>query len=132
MTLVVTNEGEEQMLRKIVAGGVNLHLYTNDITPAAAHTLATYTEATGGGYAEKALAAGTWGFTPGNPSSMTYPEQEFVFNGTATITLYGYFVTDEVTGILLFAERFTNGPYTMANDGDTTKVTPNFTLNSLA
>jgi hypothetical protein len=42
--------------------------------------------------------------------------------------VYGYFVVQTTSGILLWAERFSDGPYPIANNGDQIKVTPRFEL----
>lgn len=36
-------------------------------------------------------------------------------------------VAEASSGILIAAERFTNGPYTPANNGDQIKITPTLT-----
>ncbi len=128
MALLVPNVGEEEMLKRIVGeatGDLTLHLYSSATTPAEGDTEATYTEVSGFGYAEKVLD-GVWSITPGEPTEATYPEYEFILtSGTATIE--GYYVTDSGT-ILLWAEKFTDGPYTIPAGGGSIFITPKIQL----
>jgi len=130
MPLLVPNAAEEVMLQNILNNVApqngRLKLYTNNITPAETDTEATYTEAAGFGYASILLAAGSWTITPGAPTQAAYPEQTFTFSG-ALGNVYGYFVVQDTSGKILFAERFSTGPFLIANAGDQIKVTMQFT-----
>jgi len=42
--------------------------------------------------------------------------------------VYGYYVTDNSSLILLWAELFTGGPFVVPSAGGTIQVTPGFTL----
>ena len=42
--------------------------------------------------------------------------------------MYGYYLTQVTSGLLVWAETFTDGPYTITNNGDTIKITLNFTM----
>jgi len=130
MSLLVPNVGEDVMLQNILNKTApqngRLKLYTNNITPAETDVTATYTEAAGFGYADILLSPASWTITPGGPTSAAYPEQTFTFTG-ALGNVYGYFVPQTTSTILLFAERFTTGPFLIANSGDQIKVTPQFT-----
>lgn len=131
MPLVVPNVGEGNALRAWIASGKTLRLFTNNITPGEADTAATYTEAAGNGYAALALTGGTgggaWTVTEGAPSSASYPQQTFTFTG-ALGNVYGYYVTETTGGALCWAERFSDGPYNIANNGDQIKITPTITF----
>lgn len=126
-TLVVPNVGEDLALKALLnhTAGVNqtLKLYTSNTTPAETDTAATFTEAAGNGYAAINLTGSSWVFTPGAPSQAAYAEQTFTFTG-ALGNVYGYFVVQQGTGTLLWAERFTGAPFNIANNGDQIKVTP--------
>jgi hypothetical protein len=131
MPLRIPNVGEERllgfMLGKTTLEAFRLKLYTNNITPGETDVAGTYTECTLGGYAAIDLTAASWTITQGAPTSAAYPQQTFTFTaGTASV--YGYFVVGAVSGTLLFAERFTSGPYSITQNGDQIRVTPNFTL----
>jgi hypothetical protein len=130
LALLVPNAAEDVMLQNILnktaPQNQTLKLFTNNITPAETDTEATYTEAAGSGYAAVGLTGASWTITPGNPSSAAAAEQTFNFTG-ALGNVYGYFVVQAVSGKIMWAERFTNGPYNIQNNGDQIKVTPQFT-----
>lgn len=130
MALLVPDQGEkialEALLNKTAPQDLDLCLYTNNKTPAEADTEAGYTEAAGFGYALVQLLASNWTVTTGAPSSAAYPEQVFTFTG-ALGNVYGYFLKQRTSGKLVYAERFTNGPYNVQNNGDQVKVTPTIT-----
>lgn len=56
----------------------------------------------------------------------SYPEQTFTFTG-ALGTVYGYFMTQLSSGLLFVAEKFGTSA-TVANNGDTIKVTPTISV----
>jgi hypothetical protein len=131
MTLVVPNSAEililEYILNKGVPTELDIKLYTNDVTPAETDTVATYTEATGSGYTEQQLTPGSWSISPGNPTTSEHTQVSFTFTGALGL-VYGYFVVRRGTGELMWAERFTNGPYNIAQSGDEIRVTPRLNL----
>lgn len=109
--------GEDQVLR----------LFVNDYTPVEGSVAGSFTEMSTQGYASKALAGGSWVVTPGNPSSAAYAQQTWTFDGTGGATVvYGYYVVQDTSGLLMCAERFATPP-TIANTGDQLKVTPTIT-----
>lgn len=130
MALLVTNGGEAIALSYLVnkvttPENLVLCLYKNDITPSEADVIGTYTEATFTGYANKTLTGATWAVTPGDPTVATYPEQIFTSSlGQTSQNIYGYYLKRLGSGDLVYAERFSNGPYPIANNGDIIKVTP--------
>jgi hypothetical protein len=86
MALLVPNNGEGDALQyyvnKATPENLILKLFTSNTTPGETDTAATYTEATGNGYAAITLAGATWGGpSEGAPSSIAYPEQTFTFTG---------------------------------------------------
>jgi hypothetical protein len=111
------------------AGGNNLtlKLFTNDVTPLDTDTAATYTEASGGGYAAKTLTNGSWTIA-GDPKTASYAEQTFTFTGALSggATVYGYYVVD-ADNKLKWAERLPVAQ-TPATSGDEIKPTPKFKL----
>ncbi len=71
-------------------------------------------------------AVGTVGSTAGVfyvPTAIAYAAQTFTFTG-ALGNVYGYFLKRLSGGELMIAERFSDGPYNIANNGDTIVVTP--------
>lgn len=105
-------------------GNLTLRLFTNDVTPAAASTSSTFTEAAGGGYAAITLTAGSWTVSElaGIPQAL-YAQQLFNFTDALTggASVYGYFITD-ADGDLITAERRTVAVTPLA--GDTLAITP--------
>ena len=142
MALKVPTASEITILKVILnvlpAEDLVVRLYTNDVTPGDADTAASYVEASGGGYAPKTLTPADWTFsTTGDGKGQgEQPVQEWVFTGPldGNASIYGYFVTHATSGTLLWAERdpevATKGAFTPANNGDTYRITPKFTLAS--
>lgn len=132
MTILVPNTGEVialQYLTNKVATPENLtyRLFATNVTPAETDVAGTYTEATGGGYAAKALVGANWTVTGGAPSSAAYAQQTWTFTGalTTNATVYGYFVTRAASLDLVLAETFAS--FTPANNGDQILLTPQIT-----
>lgn len=127
MPLLVPNNGEGDalayMVNKAAPQDLVLRLFTNNITPAETDVAATYTEATGFGYAAITLTGATWTVTEGAPGNASYPQQTFTFTG-ALGNVYGYYLTRVTSGRIAWAERFSDGPYNVVNNGDTIKITP--------
>lgn len=132
MALVLVDGGESLALQAFLnkaaqAQELKLRLFTNDKTPAEADVVGGYTEASGFGYAAKDLLGANWSISGTAPTEASYAEQVWTFTG-ALGNVYGYYVTRATGGELLWAERFTDGPYNIVNNGDQIKVTPKFTM----
>lgn len=131
MTLRIPDAGEVAFLGtalgKTAVEALTLRLFTNNVTPGDGDTVATYTEATGSGYAAVAITAANWTLTAGAPSDATYPEVTFTFTG-ALGNVYGYYITGDTSSAVWWAEAFTGGPFDVQNNGDQIKVTPVITL----
>jgi hypothetical protein len=131
MTLLVPNAAEDVMLQNILnktaPQNQTLKLFKNNITPAETDTESTYTEADFTGYISISLTGASWTITPGTPSSAAAAEQTFTSTAVQSQNVFGYYVVQTVSGKILWAERFTNGPYLIQNNGDLVKVTPQFT-----
>jgi hypothetical protein len=132
MALVLCNNGDVVALSYLVnkvATPENLvyRLFTNSVTPAETDTAGTYTEASGGGYANKTMTGASWTVTGGSPSEAAYAQQTWTFTGalTGSATVRGYYVTRASTADLLLAETFT--AFTPANNGDQILLTPKIT-----
>ena len=125
MALVVCDGGELIALKALVnhtaqSTNLALKLYKSDTTPGNTDTAATYTEADFTGYSAATLTGASWVVT-GNP--VTYAKQTFTSSaGSQNQNVYGYFIV--AGAALIYAERFTDGPYNIANDGDKIEVTP--------
>lgn len=133
MTLVVPNAGEglalQNFLNKTTPQNQTLKLYKSNTTPAETDTAATYTEATFTGYASKALTGASWTVTEGAPSSAAAAQQTFTSSADQTTeNIYGYFVVQTTSGIIMWAERFTAAPYAITNNADAILLTPAITM----
>lgn len=133
MPIVFANAGEVIALKNIVNNtapqNLVLKLYSNNKTPAKTDVAADYTEVSGFGYSSVTLTPANFTFTPGDPSSAAYPQLTFTFSGAAGF-IYGYYVTQATSGLLIFANRFTNAPIQIANAGDEIRITLSITLNN--
>lgn len=133
MPLLVQNNGEGDMLTAIVAKAAAenlvLRLFQSNTTPAEADVAATYTEATFTGYAAQTLTAASWVVTEGAPGNAAYPQATFTSSAAQAAQLvYGYYLTRVTSGRIAWAERFSDGPYSVSNLNDAIKVTPAITL----
>lgn len=130
MSLLVPNAAEDVMLQNILnktaPQNQTMILYTSNTTPAETDTEATYTEASGFGYASVAFTGASWTITTGNPTSAAAAQQTWTFTGNLG-NVYGYMVKQTTSGKILWAERFSDGPYNIVNNGDQIKITPQFT-----
>lgn len=130
MSLIFPTVGDNVALELIVNRSAGqdlvLKLYTNDITPAKDDTAAQYLEAAGFGYAPVVLAGSAWGAAAGG--SIAAGQQVFTFTG-ALGNVYGYFMVQLLSGILVYAERFSNGPYPIMTNGDKIEITPTIQAN---
>jgi len=132
MALLVPNRGEQSVLElvtnKRAVENLTLKLYVNNVTPAEGDTAASYTEMSTQGYVAKALTGASWTVTGGAPSDATAALQTWTFDGTGGLTqVYGYFLVGTTSALLYWAERFSDGPYPIANNGDKINLTPKIT-----
>lgn len=131
MALTVGNAAEVIFLNYIVnkdaVEDIVIHLYGNDYVPVETDIIGNYTEISGGGYTDVTLTPANWTVTAGTPSSADYPQITWAFTGTVG-NVYGYYLTRQTGGELMWAERFTNGPFNIQNNGDVIRVTPRLTL----
>lgn len=129
MALTVPNVGEVEFLTRMVSyEGSKLKLYSNNVAWANTSTVGSATECATGGYTQIVLAstvsASCWTISTlaGGTSQAAYSQQTFTL--TSACTAYGYIITNSAASILLVAEAFTDGPYTIPSGGGTIKVTP--------
>lgn len=133
MTLVLPDQGEsitlEALVGKTAGQNLVLRLFKSNTTPAETDTEATYTEADFTGYSAITLTAANWTVSGTNPTSIGYAQQTFTSSaGSQNQNVYGYYFTQVTSGKLVWSERFTDGPYNIANNGDTIKITPAITM----
>ena len=132
MALVVPDVGEQELLKNCInnASPDNriIHLYTNDKVPAEGDLHTGYTAATASGYGPITLSGTNWVVnTSAGVTLGEYPQVTFTFTAGEP-TIYGYYVTNNAVSILLWAERFTDGPYVIPGGGGTLKITPRIAL----
>lgn len=126
MALLLPNQGEgialEALVNKTAPQNLVLRLYKSNTTPGETDTEATYTEADFTGYSALTLTGGSW--TTGT-GTVSYAQQTFTSSaGSQNQNVYGYYLTQATSGKLVWAERFSDGPYNIVNNGDEIKVTP--------
>ena len=135
MSLVLPSASEATVLNFLLGvttpGNQILKLFTNNITPSDPDTASSYTEMGAVlGYVSKSLTKGSWvtvaGAT-GNPATSSYPQQTWTFSAGTAVVVYGYFIVDTTTGLLLWSEAFAS-PKTVQNAGDQIIITPTITL----
>jgi hypothetical protein len=134
MSLIVTNVQEAAVLTTFLTPALTIRLYGNDRTPAGGDVAANYTEIAGGGYTNFPLTFANWTITAGAPSVGLYNTvQAWAFTGAinAPSTIYGYFITRDSDGLLMYAERFPSGsvPFTPIA-GSVIRITPRITCES--
>lgn len=135
MGLVVPDEQELEVITARLTPPMTIKLYGNNKVPAGGDTASGYTEIAGGGYTSFPLLFGNWTITGGNPTAGVYNATQ-VWNFTGVIsgpgTVYGYFVTRDSDGKLMFAERFPAllVPFTPIA-GSVIRVLPRYSVQSL-
>jgi hypothetical protein len=132
LAILVPNGGEvialSYLVNKAASENLVLCLFKSNTTPAEGDVIGTYTEADFTGYSNKLLTGASWTVTGGAPSSAAYAEQTFTSSAAQAVqNVYGYYLKRTSTGDLVYAERFSDGPYPITNNGDAVKVTPTIT-----
>lgn len=119
----------EMITNKTAPQNLVLKLYSNNITPSDTDTAATYTEATFTGYSAITLTGASWGAASGG--TITYGSQQtFTRSSTGTTeNIYGYFVIQTTSTVLLYSERDASAPFAVTNNGDAVKITPTISAN---
>jgi hypothetical protein len=130
MAGIVPNAGENilagYLVNKTSLENLVLKLFKSNTTPAETDTAGTYTEADFTGYSSITLTGASWTITADTAS---YAQQTFTSSaGSQNQDVYGYFLVRATGGELMFAERFSDGPYNVNNIGDNIKITPNLTV----
>ena len=117
----------EMITNKTAPQNLVLKLYKNNITPSDADTAATYTEADFTGYSAITLTGASWGAASGG--TIAYAQQTFTCSGASSDSIYGYFVIQTTSTVLLYSERDASAPFTVTVSGDAVKVTPTISAN---
>lgn len=121
------------VLNKDAAEELDIKVYKNDVTPTYATALADFTEADFTGYAAVQLDSANYTVTvgagDGDPATGAYAAVAFTSTADQTSQdCYGYYVVRRTTGDLLFCERFSDGPYSITNNGDGFNISQNIQL----
>lgn len=132
MALVLVDNGESIVLSYLTgktASTENLKykLFATNVTPSETDTAGTYTEAAGGGYADKTLTGASWTISGTAPTTASYAQQTYTFTGalTTNAVVYGYYAVRATTGDLVLAESFAS--FTPSSNGDAILLTPQIT-----
>lgn len=116
----------EMIVNKTAPQNPVAKLYKNNITPSDTDTAATYTEATFPGYAAITLTGASW--NTASAESISYGSQQtWTCSGVSTDDIYGYYIVQTTSGILLWSERDASAPFAVRNSGDAIKLTPTIT-----
>lgn len=116
------------MLNFTASSDVEMHLYNNNRTPAESDVVTMYTESTASNYSAVRLTGTAWTVASGSPAGATANYAQQSFNFSAADTIYGYYVTSQQKQVLLWAELFSGGPFTLPSSGGTIAVTPKISL----
>ena len=137
MALLVPNVGEIELLDRLLKGGSSvhdgsytLHLFKNSYVPQDGSTLSNFTEADFDGYADKALAQSSWAsvsLNTNDKAESSYSQQSWTCGATGN-TIYGYYITGNTSGEILWAEKF--GSSKALTNGDILNLIPVITLSN--
>lgn len=125
MSLVITYTADQLSLKNLVnyssaPENLILKLFQSNTTPTKSDATGAYTEATFTGYSSVTLTGSAWNVSA-NP--VTYAVQTFTSSmGGQSQLIYGYYLVGATSNLLYGAERFSDGPYTIANLNDNIQV----------
>lgn len=112
-----------------------LKLFSSNTTPTVATVVGDFTETSGGGYASKALTGSSYtiGDDGVDDALASYAEQTWTFTGVVSGTgiVYGYYIVQATSGLLMWCERFASS-FTPAVNGDALALTVKLRLGDLA
>lgn len=134
MALLVPDVGEAKLLayalNKSTPEDMTLKLFKNNYTPVEGSVAGDFTVADFTGYANVSVLGSSWTIT--TTAGVTEAARAAAaFTSSADQTaqnVYGYYVIGASTGVVLWAERFTDGPYSISINGDQINVTLKITL----
>lgn len=132
MSQVIPNQLEVEVITTLLTPALTIKLYSNNVTPSGSSVAADFTSVAGGGYTSFPLTFANWTISSGDPSTALYNTSiEWTFTGAtnAPSTIYGYFVTRDSDGHLMWAERFPTAPFTPIA-GSLIRVIPEFSAES--
>lgn len=113
MNMVVPNLGKELFLRLCLGTqapepGFIVHLYQNDYTPADASDVPDFIESNFTGYAAQAVlrTSFTFGVVSNVAVAISSTPPEYTSLGAVSQTVYGWYMTDSTSSVVLAAQRF--------------------------
>ena len=129
MAGVLADNGSKQVLTECKTNwnstALKIHLFKNNYTPLTTSVIGDFTESTFAGYAAASLTTWPTPTVAAHVASMAAAAVTFTRSTTgATEAIYGYYVTDNASTVLLWAERDANAPINVTNSGDSYTVTP--------
>lgn len=132
MTLLAPYKGKVLMLKSFLnvseTTDLQLKLFVNDVSPEVTDINGKYEElATGSGYTSVTLSGSSWNVSEGIPCVASYPAVHIVFTNYIASPIYGYYIVEPTSNILMWVERFTR-PFVVDNNGDELVITPRITL----
>src|SRR5437868_194692 len=125
MQQVYPDEGLVELITRMLASSLHLHLFVNDLTPSFTTVLLDMTEATFGGYSVASLLIADWavmGVSAHNGYALAAPKS-FLNSSGIDQAAYGYYFTDVSDSMLIAATRFDSAPVTK-HDGESFLVFP--------
>lgn len=134
MALLVPDVGEAKLLayalNKLTPENMTLKLFKSNSTPAEGDIATTYTEANFTGYVSVSVLGSSFTITTtGGVTEAARAAAAFTSSADqAAQSVYGYYVVGATSGVLLWAERFSDGPYIISINGDQINVTLKITL----
>lgn len=124
MNLVFPDQGLQYWMQQMLATGIDLHLFVNNVTITQSTLLSALTEATWTGYAVVPLAFGSWTFSvAGHTGIAIAGPQSFSNSSGSAQTAYGWYLTDSGSSMLLAGGQFDGAPVSIP-DGGTQIVIP--------
>lgn len=126
---IIPDVGEVKIAELALKGcNQTLKLFVNDVTPAETFTAASLTEMSTNGYAAKTVLGVDWSAaTVAGVTTIANIAQTWTFTAGTAITIYGVYLIDASSGILLGAQRF-DDPMTVSQAGESIIITPKITF----
>jgi hypothetical protein len=118
---IITNNGAIPTL--------SIGLFVNNHTPAWTDSNGSFTECTATGYGRQPMPNAYWTIVAGGtpPATATAVPALFTFTAGLGQSLYGWFLYDESTGLILAAEQFT-AAYAIPSGGGSYVVVPQLNI----
>lgn len=131
MSFTTVDTGEvlllKYMLNAATPDNCKLHLYTNDQEPATNDTLGNYTECSAAGYTAMVLTGSQFTIsTSSGTSSAIYARRTFSLS--TSVNVYGYYITNNASTTLIWADRVDGAPFQIPIGGGTIGLDPDIRL----